>query len=58
MILKTILFIGGILISIYYINDIKNIKRYAGYQNTYKGLDKHLTRIAGGFTLTILGIFL
>ncbi len=48
----------GVGMVIYYTNDIKNVKRYPGYQNTYKGLDTHLTGIFTGLSIITLSLII
>ena len=49
-------FITGTFLIGYYMNDMKNVPVYPGYQNTFKGLDDHLVGIMTG--IGIIGISL
>jgi hypothetical protein len=48
----------GTFMCLYYINDVKNVKRYSGYQNTYKGLENHLTGVLNGMGIIALSLMI
>lgn len=56
--IKTFVCITGFVTIGYYVNDIKNVPKYSGYQNTYKGLNDHIIGIMAGVGIILISIFI